>query len=60
MKKIYENPKTKVIDLDATAVILQTSGGNFLPNDEDGEAGAKAGGFLDEEIWGLDSESFSH
>ena len=57
MKKIYENPKTKVIDLDAKCVILQ--GSNFLGNEEDGEAGVKAGGFLDEEIWGLDSESFS-
>lgn len=39
MKKDYQKPLSKVIELDVKSVVLQ--GSNYLPNEEDGDAGAK-------------------
>lgn len=51
MKKNYEIPVMKMVEIEAKTVILQ--GSNFLPNGEDGDAGVKRQfGFLnDDSIW---------
>lgn len=51
MKKDYQKPQMKVIELDTTSGIL-LEGSNNLDNDVDGEAGAKgAFGSWDEVDW---------